>query len=74
MKEFMVAMGVVGIKMDNEVIINIYKKADRWRFDAICGKYRLGGFGESIEDAEDKALFAIKGIPNQGVVHVFHEK
>lgn len=52
-----------------EAKIYFYEVAEKWRFDIEIGKYRIGGFGSTIEEAEKKADFALTGVPNHDIVH-----
>ena len=55
---------------EKEVIITYYMHAEKWRFDLVFGKYKLGGMGNSLTEVEDKANFALTGFPKHDVVHV----
>ena len=61
--------GRIRMSENQEVEIRYSIVNGKWRFDAICGKYKLGGIAQSLEEAEKKANFAIKAIPNHGVIH-----
>ena len=55
--------------MIKETKITIFKKANIWRFEIESGKYKVAGFGDTLQEAEDKAYFALTGIPNHGTIH-----
>jgi len=55
--------------MVQETTLTIFKQSDLWRFEIESGKYKIAGFGESQQEAEDKAHFALTGIPNTGTIH-----
>ena len=56
-----------------DVLIDFFKKANRWRFEIKCGKYRLAGNSDSLSDAEELAFRALTAVPNQGMIHVTYE-
>jgi hypothetical protein len=58
--------------MTEEVHITLFKKADRWRFEIKYGNYRLAGSGDGFEDAEEKALKALTGLPKHDTIHIHY--
>ena len=55
-----------------DVIVKIFEKADRWRFEIECGKYRLAGYGDGFDNTELLAYKTLKAIPNHGTIHVYY--
>jgi hypothetical protein len=60
-------------KMNKETTVTIFKQSDLWRFEIESGKYKLAGFGESQDEAEQKAYFALTGIPNYDTIHIVYK-
>ena len=56
-----------------DVIIKFFRHNDIWRFSIEYGKYKVGGTGESLEQVEEKADFALSGLPEYGINNRVYE-
>jgi hypothetical protein len=56
-----------------EVIIRFYRHFNKWRFSIECGKYRIGGMANGLSEAEQKADFALSGLPEYGIINRVYE-
>jgi hypothetical protein len=59
--------------MNEETTIVYSLKNDSWRFDIEAGKYMVSGLAKSLQEAVDKAEFALTGIPRYGIVHTIYK-
>ena len=56
-----------------EVIVKFTNLHTKYQWHISCGNWQVRGYGDSLEDAENEAFKAIRGIPNHGVVHTVYE-
>jgi hypothetical protein len=59
--------------MNEQTTVTIFKQSNLWRFEIESGKYKLAGFAENLEEAEQKAFFALTGIPNYDTIHIVYK-
>jgi hypothetical protein len=57
----------------NEVHIRYTLKKNFYRFEINYQKYKVAGFGRDLQEAEDKAQFALSGLPPHNMVHSIYE-
>jgi hypothetical protein len=56
-----------------EAHIRYFLKENLYRFEITYGKYKVAGFGRDLQEAEDKAQFALSGLPRHNMVHSIYE-
>jgi hypothetical protein len=59
--------------MPDEVKIIYSVKSNKHRFEIIFGKYKIAGLANSLNEAEEKANFALTGLPEHGRIHSVYE-
>jgi hypothetical protein len=56
-----------------ELQIRYFIKEDKYRFEITYDKYKVAGYGRDLQEAEDKAQFALSGLPPHDMVHSIYK-
>ena len=67
--------GRIEQKMSEKLEVNIryFIQQDKYRFEVTYDKYKVAGFGRDLQEAENKAQFALSGLPPHNMVHSIYE-
>lgn len=56
-----------------ELQIRYFIHQGKYRFEITYDKYKVAGFGRDLQEAENKAHFALSGLPPHNMVHSIYE-
>lgn len=58
---------------NKEANILYFVKDELYRFEITLNKYKVAGYGRDLQEAENKAHFALSGLPSHNMVHSIYE-